>query len=280
MTRRTIYKFVPRWLKLVYYYAFGRQRPWSGGYIAYKFRYIKKALENKELLKDFKNSFSLPRGYGLSLDERVVEYPWVLSRISISPSETLLDVGSTLNYKTILDFETLRGKRITILNLSPEEDRFNKVSYAVGDIRNLPFDGNSFDLITCLSTLEHVGLDNTRYTSKAENLESRPRDFEKAVSELKRVAKPSAKVFITVPFGKYQNFGWFQQFDTAMIRRVIEVFDPSNHYVSYYKYTKDGWNISDEISCRDAEYSEASKGKMSVDRAAGAKAVACLELTK
>lgn len=275
-----IYKLTPSWIKLTYYYTLGRRRPWSGGYLTFKFRYIKNALGNERSLEKFKKSSVLPQGYGLSLDERVIEYPWVLSRIPITPNENLLDVGSTLNYKVILNSEALRDKKITILNLSPEEDQFSKVSYVVGDIRNLPFDSNSFDLITCISTLEHVGLDNTRYTSKTENLEARPKDFEKAVSELRRVAKPSARVFVTVPFGKYQNFGWFQQFDAAMIQQIIKMFNPGDYQINYYKYIKDGWNISDEASCKDAEYSETFSGKMSADRAAGARAVACVELTK
>ncbi len=278
--RKSIYGLTPVWLKIAYYYTLGARRPWSGGYLSYKFRFIKKTLRNKSVLDAFRNSGALPRGYGRSLDERVIEYPWVLSRIPIAPNGNFLDVGSTLNYKVILNLEAFRNKKITILNLSPEENRFNNVSYMVGDIRNLPFDNNSFDFITCISTLEHVGLDNTRYTSRSENLESRPRDFERAVSELKRAARPSAKVFITVPFGKYKNFGWFQQFDIAMIQQIIKTFHPSNYQINYYKYTHGGWNISNEVSSKDAEYSEAYNGKMSADRAAGARAVACLELTK
>ena len=275
-----IYKLTPGWIKLAYYHTLGGRRPWSGGYLTFKFRYIKKILGDDGLLGKFKKSSPLPRSYGFSLDERVIEYPWVLSRISGTPSENLLDVGSTLNYKVIFNLEALRDKKITILNLTSEESRFRRISYVVGDMRNLPFDNNSFDLIACISTLEHVGLDNTRYTSNTENLEARPRDFEKAVGELKRVAKPSAKVFITVPFGKYKNFGWFQQFDAAMIQQIIKAFNPGDYQINYYRYTKDGWDISDEASCRDAEYSGASNGKISADRAAGARAVACLELTK
>ena len=33
----------------------------------------------------------------------------------------------------------------------------------VADVRALPFAANSFDVAICLSTLEHVGMDNTQY---------------------------------------------------------------------------------------------------------------------
>lgn len=263
-----VYPWTPDFIKIFYYLTFGRKRPWSGGYITFKLRYTRKVLENEEMLKKFKTSSPLPRGYGINLDERVVEYPWTLSRIPASQGKNLLDVGSVLNNKVALNSEMVRGKKITIINLAPEEDRFRGVSYIVGDARKLPFDDNSFHLITCISTLEHIGLDNRRYTKKADGLESEPRDFERAISELKRVAKPNAQVLITVPFGEYQNFDRFQQFNPSMVKKIIEIFNPSKYHIDYYKYGEEGWNISTEELCRDSK------------RRIFSGAVACLELTK
>lgn len=265
---RGIYRWTPDFVKIFYYLTFGRKRPWSGGYITFKFRCVRYALEDEEMIRKFKNSSLLPRGYGINLDERVVEYPWVLSRISASQGKNLLDVGSVLNHKVILNSKMLRDKKITIINLAPEEDRFTGISYVTGDARKLPYDDNHFDLITCISTLEHIGLDNRRYTNKAESLESHPRDFEEVVSELKRVARPNAKVFITVPFGEYQNFDRFQQLNPSMTKKIIEIFNPANYHIDYYKYGEDGWNISTEESCRNSK------------RRIFSGAVACLELTK
>jgi len=57
---------------------------------------------------------------------------------------------------------------------------------------------------------------------------------------------------------------------------VLEIFEPREHQIDYYKYTKEGWNISDKTSCEDAEYSQG----LNVDFAAASRAIACLELVK
>jgi len=234
----------------------------------------------------------LPKGYyGYALDDRVVEYPWVLSRISESNDGYLLDAGSALNFKEILESPALKNKRITIINLNPEENCFwqKGISYVFGDLRNLPFKDNCFDYITCISTLEHIGMDNVLYTKDSKYKEEKIFDFEKAILELKRVLKEEGKLFITIPFGKYQNLGRFQQFDSKLVKRVLEVFGPKEYKVNYYKYAKESWNVSNERECQDAEYFDIFKTKyfdrkssldFDSDFAAASRAVACLELVK
>lgn len=271
-----IYKLIPDWFKVGYYELRGK-RPWNKGYFTFKFQYIQRAINDREIIKIFKDSKPLAKGYGYSLDERVIEYPWVLSRISVSEGN-LLDAGSALNIKEVLEHPIFNNKKITIVNLNPEPNCFwqKGISYVFGDIRELPFKDNYFDFITCISTLEHIGMDNVLYTEDSKYKEEKIFDFEKAVSELKRVLKKESRLFITVPFGKYQNFGWFQQFDSKLIGRVLEIFQPSNQKINYYKYTKEGWDISDEISCRFSQYSQGPN----FDLAAAAQSVACLELIK
>jgi len=272
-----IYKLIPGFLKIGYYKLRGK-RPWSWGYTTFKFDYIKKAIYDREILGKFKNSDFLPKGFGFSLDERAVEYPWVISKILVG-SCNFMDAGSALNRKDILEHPVFKNKKITILNLNPEQNCFwqKGISYVFGDIRQMPFKDSYFDFITCLSTLEHVGMDNTfLYVKDQRYKEEKLFDFEKAVLELKRVLKKGGSIFITVPFGKYQNFNYFQQFDSSRIGRILEVFKPQSHQINYYKYEKDGWNISDEESCKDVEYSKIQKSDFIV----AAKAVACIEFIK
>ena len=254
------------------------QKPWSRGYFTYKFDYIKNTINNPDLLAKFKNSQSLPAGYGYALDERSVEYPWVLSRINDLEAGNHLDAGSTLNYQPIIDFSGLKNKKITIINLNPEADCFwqKGVSYFFGDIRNMPFRDEYFNSINCLSTLEHIGMDNVIHTNDQKDKENSPQDFAKAVVEMKRVLKNGGTLLITVPFGKYTNFGWYQQFDSPMVQKVIEAFNPQRHNVEYYKYENKQWDISKAEACKDVEYSR----KLGEDFAAAARAVACIELIK
>lgn len=287
---KVIYKLIPNWFKIGYY-KFRGGRPWSKGYSTFKFKYIKKIINDQQMMRRFKNFEFLPEGYGYALDSRVVEYPWVLSRIPALDGDELLDAGSTLNFKEILESDALKNKKITIVNLNPEDDCFwqKGISYVFTDIRGLPFRDNYFDYIICISTIEHVGMDNILYTKNPEYREEKVFDFEKAVLELKRVLKKESKLFITVPFGKYQNFGWFQQFDSKLISRVLEIFQPKDSQIHYYKYTKEGWNISDEQSCKDSECFDIHKTKyfdkkssldFDPDFAASSRAVACIKFIK
>ena len=287
---KKLYRLAPDRLKLAYFYTVSGGRPWSGGYITYKFRYIGKVLRDSAILKNFTEAAPLPAKYGYSIDERVVEYPWALTRIPAGPGK-LLDAGSALNYREVLDFPSLREKKITIVNLNKEENDFGNrgINYVYADMRALPFKDCEFDAVTCISTLEHVGLDNVAYTGNAVHHEAKTGDFEKALLEMKRVLKPGGKLLLTVPFGKYKNFGWFQQFDQALADKAVNIFSPARSTATYFGYTKGGWNIVNKETAAQAEYFPVFETKyfdpksvkdFDADVAAGARAVFCAELVK
>ena len=67
---------------------------------------------------------------------------------------------------------------LTIVTLAPEPVAFTSlgVSYLYGDLRQLPFRDDWFDEVACLSTLEHVGMDNAVYGAAGPNAaDARPR---------------------------------------------------------------------------------------------------------
>lgn len=239
-------------------------------------------VRDAELLQIFKRGENLPREHGLGVDERVVEYPWVLSRLDIAPRR-LLDAGSTLNYPYLLDLPQLSGKEIVIMTLAPEhlEKRAN-VSYLFGDLRDTLFKDDAFDIIVCISTLEHIGLDNTRlYTGDKSYSESSPNDYLNAVMELRRVLKPGGRLLVTVPFGRYRNFGWMQQFDKKCVGEMISTFGREPVSAAFFQYLPEGWILSNADACAGSEYFDVhSAAAPAFDLAAAARAVACLEFTK
>lgn len=52
----------------------------------------------------------LSKNHGLGIDERVIEYPWLFSRLSKNKSR-LLAAGSILNFEYILDQTSLKKKK-------------------------------------------------------------------------------------------------------------------------------------------------------------------------
>ena len=230
------------------------KQPFAPGYHSYKWSFIQKALADSSLLDTFRQGHELPPRYGLQLDERVVEYPWLMARL---PGETgtLLDAGSVLNFEQLIDLPLLKKKAVHIVTLAPEANCFWKrgVSYAFADLRDLPLRDNFYDQIVCLSTLEHVGLNNEIYTrERVERLQTS--DYRVAASELWRVLKPGGHLYLSVPFGKACDLDWLQQFNTAMVHEMIEALQPSEAAVVYYRYEATGWNISTEEACRNCEY--------------------------
>ena len=242
----------------------------------YKQRELERALQSHLNLEQ------LPSGYGRWLDERMVEYPWMLSKLP-QASGTLLDAGSTLNHRFMLRQPRLRNKKITILTLAPEAECFwnDGVSYVFGDLRHMYFRERSFDTVVCLSVLEHVGLDTHMYDSNNSKAEREPAAYLAAVAELRRVLKDGGKCLITVPFGKQQLRNWIQVFDSAMLERLLSAFKPSKLNINYFLYgTDQQWKACSQGAATAAPYFDLHADTPWPGCPAGAGAVACLELQK
>lgn len=274
--------------KVAQYFREGR-RPWSVGYREHKQAFIEQRLGDVEFLKTVRATGSLPKNYGEFMDERVVEYPWLYSRLP-QRSARLLDAGSVLNQSYLVQHPLMKMRDLTLLTLAPEGNCFwqQKISYVFGDIRELPFRDEYFDEVVCLSTLEHIGKNNTQlYTADARFNENNSADFEKAARELKRVSKKGGKIFLTVPFGCVQDGGWFQQFDATMLDRLISLLQPASLVETYYQYKDGGWSLSTREACKDCRsfdihttkhMNPASQTSYDPDFAAASRAIAALEM--
>src|SRR3981081_133204 len=129
------------------------------------------------------------------MTERVVEIPWVISRIN--GAQRVLDVGTTWALPVYLDgirrlgLPSLRGVDLVAL----QGAGFEMVQ---ADVMALPYADASFDLILCISTLEHIGLDVSGYGGKAQN----EAGDVLAIREMARILAPTGRLLITVPFGR------------------------------------------------------------------------------
>ena len=72
------------------------------------------SLKNEKMLDCFRQGELLPHGYGIGIDERCVEYPWLIAQLDDGPG-ILLDAGSVLNHDFLLDLPIFRSKMIHIL---------------------------------------------------------------------------------------------------------------------------------------------------------------------
>jgi SAM-dependent methyltransferase len=275
---------------MIKHYLAGGQIPWSSGYNVYREHIIVQTLGNLDLMSQFKRGETLPTGYGYGLDERCVEYPWLFAQLDPQP-EQILDAGSTLNHQFLLDQPIWPGKNLHILTLAPENQCYwqRGISYLFADLRQIPLRDNYYDTVVCISTLEHIGCDNSQFTGSDTSAENRPRDFLLAVGEMRRTLKPSGRLLLTVPFGRYRNIGTQQVFDEALLEEAIAAFRPATVTRTFFSYTEQGWQFAAVSDCRNKEYVDwimlprerrPPQFPKQTDGAAAARAVACVKLEK
>jgi glycosyltransferase involved in cell wall biosynthesis/SAM-dependent methyltransferase len=252
------------------------EQPWTHEYVELHRRLVSEALGDDGFLRLFTAQQPLPAGYGIGFDERVVEFPWIVAQ---EPSGRMLDAGSALNHAHVLERIRPLVQTLDIVTLAPEEVAFphKEVSYLYADLRDLPYRDEHFTTVVSLSTLEHVGMDNTMYGVDAPRADNPEREMGQAVAELIRVLAPGGVFLVTVPYGRREDHGWLRQFDRADVERLIAAVPAREVTCSVYRYSQEGWQLSDLEEAAGAQYRDYLRDPHPVpDLAAAARAVACI----
>jgi O-antigen chain-terminating methyltransferase len=170
-----------------------------------------------------------------TLDERPIEIAWTLGRYR--GEKRVLDVGYAyaepvwLGALLELHIPNLVGVDLTERNVP-------QMQTVVADLRRLPFPSRSFDVVFCVSTLEHVGADNTRYGVDEQADPEGPR---LALRELRRVTARRGRILLTVPTGERPDADWYVAQDADAWYALFRDADLHIHDAEGYVRTPQGW---------------------------------------
>ena len=196
------------------------------------------------------------------LDERPIEIPWVLARLRAEPR--VLDVGYAFAEPAYLAALVAAVPEPVGVDLA--EAAVPGLRAVVADVRELPFGDRTFDVAICVSTLEHVGRDNTVYGLGPERDQ---RALARTLKELRRVLDADGRLLVTVPCGEHEDHAWQAQLDD---RSWLELFRSAGFVVfehEVYELGPDGWRAVESFSSAGVRYGT---------RGPGASAVLCAEL--
>lgn len=136
---------------------------------------------------------------------------WAARVVKEINPEFHIDISSSLYFSGIVStfvpvhFYDYRPANLALSNLKSEK----------GDLLNLPFEDQSVSSVSCMHTIEHIGLGRYGDTIDAEG------DL-KAIAELKRVVARNGNLLIVVPVGKPKiEFNAHRIYSYEQITQVI-----------------------------------------------------------
>ena len=158
--------------------------------------------------------------------ERCIETPWAASQLRAG--ERVLDIGytmSSLDYLGVLlaarrdlqidltAVDIVRPQRVQTRYPESWLDEIFSVPVTIGDIREIELPNGHFDLITCISTIEHVGFDEAaedgdasafiRPDAETKLTASRAADVTaKVLAKFHRLLRPGGRLLISTPMGQ------------------------------------------------------------------------------
>lgn len=150
-----------------------------------------------------------PNEYGMdtTITDRHYEYPWVIENLPDIGS-TILDVGCSGSMLPFL-LDAL-GHFVWGIDLRPAPHA--RFTFAQDDICTNKFPDNEFEIITAVSTIEHI------------------KDDFKAVDEIRRILKPDGVFLMTVPYGRFKETRFHRVYDYARLEMLTHGLSP------FYKF--------------------------------------------
>ena len=203
----------------------------------------------------------------LGVNERSVEVPWALARLA--GAGRILDVGCAAS-TYLAELASQAGR--AVYGLDPgEPPPVAGAGVVRGSVVAPPFRQGAFDLILCISTVEHIGLPIYGQHEFPHGDVLAMRHMRHLLARGGRPdGRPSGRLLLTVPFGRCQRNPWFRVYDAARLRMLTVGYRRLSE--TYFRLVREGEGRYD--AC-DRKALQAAGYDFDQMRAEG---VACLEL--
>lgn len=168
------------------------------------------------------------------LHSRCIEYPFAASQVG--QAQTLLDVGTAKGDTLWVQWLDSLPASVTVTDYDPSDYPYQRARFQQADVRHLPFEDNTFDVILAVSVIEHIGLSDAQVLSTDKPSEDSDGDLD-AVRELVRVLKPDGRLVMTFPYGVRGGLilgGSARGYTAESVRRFERVARPLD--LHYYEY--------------------------------------------
>jgi len=198
--------------------------------------------------------------------ERVVEIPWALSRWK--GEKRVLDIGTAFGLPLYMqELRRLGASELHGVDIAPV--KIKGVTMAQADVRKMQFPDSSFELVTCISTLEHIGLEGRGGTALA----AETHGDVAALKEMARVLAKGGRILVSVPFGRLEHHPFMKQYDLNEWDATVQKSGLQVVEREFYGYSASGWQ-------RVNSASELSSNKYQGMGAPAASGVLCAALTR
>jgi 2-polyprenyl-3-methyl-5-hydroxy-6-metoxy-1,4-benzoquinol methylase len=167
--------------------------------------------------------------------ERAVEYPWVLTNID-PRARYILDVGCCETFFPIL-LASL-GFEVWGIDVRPCNLKHPNFKFIRGNILTAELPQGFFDVITLISTIEHIGLDGDG-------------DI-RCIERLNNLLTDNGYMLITVPYGKAAMLNEWRIYDAKRVERLCNGFEVGKE--EFFKREATAWVQTTEAQVSNITY--------------------------
>ena len=145
--------------------------------------------------------------------DRTIERPFVFSNLPADGK--VLDIGCAGSDLPVV--LACLGYEVVGIDGRPYHLSDPPFRFVQSDIRRMPFADGEFDIVTAVSTVEHIGLSG-RYGSDEDSSGDR-----RAMEEVGRVTRSGGTVLLTVPYGQAAVFRpWHRVYGAEQLQGITE----------------------------------------------------------